>query len=289
LEDRRAFTLEFPDGGRLELGPRTVVMGIVNVTPDSFSGDGTGEDHDRAVERGVEMTHSGAQIIDVGGESTRPGAPDLPLEEELARVVPVVRALRPRIGARISVDTRRAQVARAALDAGADLVNDVSGLRDPGMLPLLSERQTPVVVMHMRGTPATMQRDTGYADLIGTLRGFLDDRVQSAVAGGLADGKILVDPGIGFGKSTEGNLTILRRLPELGAVGRPIVIGASRKAFIGKILGLAVEDRLEGSLAVAAYASMQGAHVVRVHDVTATVRAVRMIDSLRDLEMPHDS
>jgi len=296
LESRPDFTLRFPDGGRLELGRRTVVMGIVNVTPDSFSGDGTGAESrpgaaalDAALERAEEMVQAGAEIIDIGGESTRPGAAAVDPEEELRRLLPVVRRLRRRVDARISVDTRRASVAREALDAGADMVNDVSALRDPGMLPLLCERQTPVVLMHMRGEPHTMQRDTRYADLLPTLRGYLDDRVKSAIAGGLSDDKILVDPGIGFGKSAEGNLAILRRLPELRSVGRPILIGASRKSFIGEILGLPVEQRLEGSLAVAAYASAQGAHVVRVHDVAATVRAVRVIDALRGLEGPGDS
>ena len=289
MEYRPDFTLRFADGGRLELGPRTVVMGIVNVTPDSFSGDGKHSDADAALERAESMLQAGAEIIDIGGESTRPGAAEVAPEEELRRVLPLVQGLKRRLDIRISVDTRRASVARATLDAGADMINDVSALRDPEMLPLLCERQTPVVLMHMRGEPRTMQRDTRYRDLTETLRGYLDDRVKSAIAGGLSGDKILVDPGVGFGKSVEGSLTILRRLPELRGVGRPILIGASRKSFIGEILGLPVEQRLEGSLAVAAYASAQGAHVLRVHDVAATVRAVRMIDALRGLDSPGDS
>ena len=264
-------------------------MGIVNVTPDSFSGDGKESDVDAALERAEGMLQAGAEIIDIGGESTRPGAAEVDPEEELRRVLPVVQGLKRRLDIRISVDTRRASVARATLDAGADMINDVSALRDPGMLPLLCERQTPVVLMHMRGEPRTMQRETRYRNLTETLRGYLDDRVKSAIAGGLSGDKILVDPGVGFGKSVEGSLTILRRLPELRGVGRPILIGASRKSFIGEILGLPVEQRLEGSLAVAAYASAQGAHVLRVHDVEATVRAVRMIDALRGLDSPGDS
>jgi len=289
LEYRPDFTLRFADGGRLELGPRTVVMGIVNVTPDSFSGDGKHSDADAALERAEGMLRAGAEIIDIGGESTRPGAAEVDPVEELRRVLPVVQGLKRRLDTRVSVDTRRASVARATLDAGADMINDVSALRDPGMLPLLCERQTPVVLMHMRGEPRTMQRDTRYRNLTETLHGYLDDRVKSAIAGGLSGDKILVDPGVGFGKSVEGSLTILRRLPELRGVGRPILIGASRKTFIGEILGLPVEQRLEGSLAVAAYASAQGAHVLRVHDVEATVRAVRMIDALRGLDSPGDS
>ena len=296
MEYRPDFTLRFPDGGTLELGPRTVVMGIVNLTPDSFSGDGLQQGSgsgkaalDAALERAESMVRCGAEIVDIGGESTRPGADEVDPDEEQGRIVPVIEGLKGRIDVRISVDTRRAQVARAALDAGADMINDVSALRDPGMLPLLAERQTPVVLMHMRGEPSTMQQQTSYGNLPETLRGYLDDRVKSAIAGGLSGDKILVDPGIGFGKSAEGNLTILRRLPELREVGRPILIGASRKSFIGEILGLPVGQRLEGSLAVAAYASAQGAHVIRVHDVEATVRAVRMIDALRGLELPGDS
>ena len=289
MEYRPDFTLRFPDGGTLELGPITRVMGIVNVTPDSFSGDGKHSDVDGALEQAEEMLQAGAEIIDIGGESTRPGAAAVGPDEELQRVVPLVRELKRRVDARVSVDTRRASVARAVLDAGADMINDVSALRDPDMLPLLRERNVPVVLMHMRGEPRTMQRDTHYNDLTETLRGYLDDRVKSAIAGGLSDDKILVDPGIGFGKSVEGNLTILRRLPELREIGRPILIGASRKSFIGEVLGLPVEQRLEGSLAVAAYASAQGAHILRVHDVAATVRAVRMIDALRGLDSPGDS
>ena len=289
MEYRPDFTLRFPDGGTLELGPITRVMGIVNVTPDSFSGDGKHPDVDGALEQAEEMLQAGAEIIDIGGESTRPGAAAVGPDEELQRVVPLVRELKRRVDTRVSVDTRRASVARAALDAGADMINDVSALRDPDMLPLLRERNVPVVLMHMRGEPRTMQRDTHYSDLTETLRGYLDDRVKSAIAGGLSDDKILVDPGIGFGKSVEGNLTILRRLPELREIGRPILIGASRKSFIGEVLGLPVEQRLEGSLAVAAYASAQGAHILRVHDVVATVRAVRMIDAFRGLDSPGDS
>jgi len=256
-------------------------MGVINVTPDSFSNGGSSVDPGQALESARRMVEAGAQILDVGGESTRPGASEVSAAEELRRVLPIVRAIDREVEGRISIDTRRAEVAQAALDAGADMVNDVSGLRDPAMLPLLADRQAPVVVMHMRGEPRTMQHDTDYRDLMATLHGYLEDRVLSATAGGLSSDKILVDPGIGFGKSTVGNLTILRRLPELRIVGRPIVIGASRKSFIGSVLDLPVGQRLEGSLAVAAYACAQGAHVVRVHDVEVTVRAVRVIDAIR--------
>jgi dihydropteroate synthase len=281
LQTRSDFTIRFPDGGVLELGSRTVVMGVINATPDSFSDGGEFIDPGRALESARRMVEAGAEILDIGGESTRPGAADVAPAEELRRVLPVLRSIERELDVRISIDTRRAEVAREALDRGAVMVNDVSALRDPHMLPLLASRQVPVVVMHMRGEPGSMQDDTRYRDLMATLCGFLEDRVISATIGGLADDKILVDPGIGFGKSVAGNLTILRRLPELGSVGRPIVIGASRKSFIGRLLDLPVDQRLEGSLAVAVHASAQGAHIVRVHDVEATVRAVRVIDAIR--------
>ncbi len=197
-------------------------------------------------------------------------------------MLPIIEGIKRRLGARVSVDTAKAEVARRALDAGADMVNDVSAFGDPEMLDLVAARGVPVALMHMRGKPRTMQRDTRYDDLIGTLVGFLRDRAETAIAAGVGDDKILVDPGIGFGKSTEGNLTILHRLPALKQVGRPILIGASRKTFIGRVLDLPVDERLEGSLAVAAFACAQGAHVIRAHDVAATVRVVRIVDAIRD-------
>jgi dihydropteroate synthase len=257
-------------------------MGILNITPDSFFDGGRHATPEAAVDRAARMITDGADLVDVGGESTRPGADPVSEAEETDRVVPVVQALRRRFPVRISIDTMKAAVARRALEAGADLVNDVSALRDPGMLQVVCDHDAPLVLMHMRGEPRTMQRETGYDDLIGSVIGFLEDCVESAVAGGVADDKILVDPGIGFGKSAAGSLSILEALPRLGRIGRPILVGSSRKSFIGTALGLPVDRRLEASLAVAAYASAQGAHVVRVHDVAATVPAVRMIDAIRD-------
>jgi len=282
MDYRPGFELRFADGGVLTLGPRTRVMGVLNVTPDSFSDGGSNDTLPRAVAAATRILSEGADLIDVGGESTRPGAEPVPPAEEADRVLPVIEAIRrDHRTARISIDTRRAAVARQALDAGADLINDISSLSDPDMLPLVRERRVPVVLMHMRGTPRTMQDDTDYDDLLRSVIGFLRERVEIATSAGVKDGKILVDPGIGFGKSTEGNLTLLKRLPALAGVGRPILVGASRKAFIGKTLDLPVERRLEGSLAVAAYASAFGVHVIRAHDVEATVRAVRMIDAIR--------
>ena len=282
MEQRDEFAVRFADGGRLELGRQTRVMGVLNVTPDSFSDGGHHLSADSALGAAARMCEAGADIIDVGGESTRPGAAPVPETEECHRILPVIDGIKKNLAVRVSADTTKAAVARRALDAGADMVNDVSAFGDPEMLDLVVRRGVPVTVMHMRGTPRTMQEDTHYEDLIGTIVGFLRDCADRAVAAGLSDDKILVDPGIGFGKSTEGNLRILHRLPALQQVGRPILIGASRKAFIGKVLGRPVDERLEGSLAVAAYASAQGAHVIRTHDVAATVRVVRMMDAIRD-------
>ncbi len=282
MVERDDYSIRFADGGTLELGRRTAVMGVLNVTHDSFSDGGRYERPADALDAAGAMVEAGVDLIDVGGESTRPNAEPVDVERETARVLPVVEAIKQRLAVRVSVDTRKAAVARRALDAGADMINDVSALGDPEMLPLLLERRAPVVLMHMRGEPRTMQRDTAYADLLGTVVGFLRDRAESAVAAGVANDKIVVDPGIGFGKSASGSLTLLERLPQLREVGRPILVGASRKSFIGTVLDLPAEQRLEGSLAVAAYASAQGAHVIRVHDVQATVRAVRVIDAIRE-------
>jgi dihydropteroate synthase len=286
MEPRPAYTLRYADGETLDLSGSTRVMGVLNITPDSFSDGGRHADTGGALATATRMCEAGVDIIDVGGESTRPGAPEVCAEEEAARILPVIRRIKSRLGARVSVDTMKADVAARALDAGADMINDVSSLRDPAMLPLLVERGAPVVLMHMRGSPRTMQQETDYEDLLGELTAFLRDRAESAVAAGLPDDKIIVDPGIGFGKSIDGNLMILGRLQLLEQIGKPILIGASRKAFIGAVLDRPVQDRLEGSLAVAAYASAAGAHIIRAHDVDATVRVVRMIDAIRNMNLP---
>jgi dihydropteroate synthase len=257
-------------------------MGVINATPDSFSDGGCYPDVASAVEAATRMVEAGADLIDVGGESSRPGADPVAEAEEQRRVLPVIEALKQRPDVRVSVDTVKPEVARRALDAGADLVNDIDALGDPRMLALVAERRVPVVLMHRRGTPRTMQQDTDYDDLLGAVAGFLRTRVESAVAAGVAGDKILVDPGLGFGKSAAGNCLILKELSELSGLGRPILIGASRKSFVGRILDSPVAERLSGSLAVAAFASAQGAHVVRAHDVGPTVHAVRMIDAIRN-------
>lgn len=281
IPERDVHVVPFADGEGLRLGERTAVVGIVNVTPDSFSDGGLRFDPDEAITAAREMVAAGADVIDVGGESTRPGADPVDPTEEMRRVLPVIEALKNDTSARVSVDTTKASVAASAIDKGVDLINDVTALSDPEMLPLLAESGVPVVVMHMRGTPRTMQRDTSYDDLMEELVAFLQASAQKAIEAGVASDRIIVDPGIGFGKSTSGNLRILRELPTLREVGHPILIGASRKSFIGASLDLPVTERLEASLGVASLAAWQGAHLVRVHDVRETVRAVRMIDAVR--------
>ena len=281
MDDRSGFEIRFADGGVLALGAVTRVMGILNVTPDSFADGGRHVEPAAAVDAAARMADEGADLIDVGGESTRPGAEPVASDEEIARVVPVIEAIRARSTVRLSIDTSKAEVARRALDAGADVVNDVSALGDPDMLGLLRERRVPAVLMHMRGTPRTMQADTRYRDVVGEVAAFLGNAVERTTEAGIPEGKILVDPGLGFGKSAEGNLSILRRLAVLARIGRPILIGASRKSFVGSVLGLPVDERLEASLAVAALAAAHGAHVIRAHDVRATVRVVRMVDAVR--------
>jgi dihydropteroate synthase len=283
MDDRPSYQIRFADGGVMSLGSRTRVMGVLNVTPDSFSDGGRHENLPQALETAARMVEEGADIIDVGGESTRPDAEPVDPGREIDRVLPVIEGIKRAHEIRVSVDTMKVGVARQALDAGADMINDVTAVRDPAMLTLICERRVPVVLMHMRGTPRTMQRQTDYEDVAEEVASFLQERVDIAVAAGVKDGKILVDPGIGFGKSTTGNLSILKQLPTLVRAGRPILLGASRKTFIGKTLGLPVNERLEGSLAVAAYGSARGAHVIRAHDVAATVHVVRMIDAIRNV------
>jgi len=286
MHPRADHELTFADGAVMGLGLRTRVMGVLNVTPDSFSDGNLYPDLPAALERAARMADGGADIIDIGGESTRPGADPVDETEEINRVIPVVEGIKKALSVRVSVDTRKASVARRAIDAGADMINDISTLRDRAMLPLLRETRTPVVLMHMRGEPRTMQRQTRYDDIVADVVGFLRDCSDTAASAGLADDKILIDPGIGFGKSAAGNMTLLNELPALAQIGRPIMIGASRKSFIGAVLDLPVEDRLEGSLAIAAFSAAQGAHMVRAHDVRATLRVVRMIDAIRSTQRP---
>lgn len=251
---------------------RGVVMGILNVTPDSFSDGGLHPDARAAIERGREMLREGAAIIDVGGESTRPGADEVGVSEEAARVLPIVAALAAE-GAIVSVDTRHAEVARECVDAGACIINDVSGFRDAGMREVAVSTGAGLVIMHMLGDPGTMQEAPHYDDVVSEVTHYLRAQAETLQGMGVAGERIALDPGIGFGKTLEHNLELLRRLPEIAALGYPVVVGASRKRFIGAITGQAVpSERLEGSLAAAAWSVTHGAHVVRVHDVAPTVR-----------------
>ena len=242
-------------------------MGVVNVTPDSFSDGGLYLDPEAAIGHGRELVGQGAAILDVGGESTRPGARPVAEDEELARVLPVIEALAGD-GATVSVDTSKSGVAAAALDAGATIVNDVTALRgDPAMAALCAERGATVVLMHMRGNPRTMQDAPRYDDVVAEVAGFLRARMEFALGAGIAAERIWLDPGIGFGKTAEHNLELLRRLPELGQLGQPLVIGTSRKSFLGSSDGAPAAERLGGTIATAVLAAASGAAVLRVHDV----------------------
>jgi dihydropteroate synthase len=266
--------------GDLDLSKRVHVMGILNVTPDSFSDGGQFLSPEAAIARGETMVEEGADILDIGGESTRPGAPPVSLEEEISRVIPIVEILAQRLpNVPISVDTTKAEVARRALAEGASILNDISALTfDPGMVPVLKEHGVPVVLMHMQGTPATMQKNPAYADVVADVRRFFQERISWCAGQGLTN-QIILDPGLGFGKTLEHNLEILRRLAEFKNLSHPILIGASRKSFLGRILSegkdpVSPENRLEGSLAAALLAAQAGCGVVRVHDVLATRRAL---------------
>jgi len=263
----------------LEWGRRTYIMGVLNVTPDSFSGDGI-MDVPAAVARARQMLAEGADIIDLGGESTRPGAQPVPLDEELRRVIPAVEALAGELGAVVSVDTMKSEVARRALRAGAAMVNDVSALRaDPDMAGVVAELQAPVVLMH--GYGAAMSPSALAARVIPEVLEFLEERIESAVASGVARERILVDPGFGFGKTVQQNLEIIRRLRELRVLQLPVVIGPSRKGTIGRVLGgLPVQERVEGTAAAVVVSILNGADVIRVHDVHVLARVARMTDAI---------
>ncbi len=273
------FTFQF--GRRAyDLSSRTYVMGILNVTPDSFSDGGKFLGTEAAVERGAEMAGEGADFIDVGGESTRPGSFSLPTDEELGRVIPVIEQLAGRIHVPISIDTTKAEVARRALEAGASIVNDISALlADPLMVDLVASRNASVILMHMKGTPQHMQENPTYSDVAAEVATFLRDRLAFALAKGIR--QIIVDPGIGFGKKLEHNLRLLRELRSLTTLGVPILVGPSRKSFIGAILDLPVTERLEGTAAAVAVSILNGANIVRVHDVKAMKRVAKVADALK--------
>jgi dihydropteroate synthase len=251
------------------------LMGVVNVTPDSFSDGGLYLDADAAIEHGRELAEQGAGRVVVGGDSSGPGAEAVSAEEELGRVVPVIRGLAD--GGAVSVDTSKLAVAEAALDAGATIVNDVTALQnDPGIAALCADRGVGLVLMHMQGDPRSMQANPTYDDVVDDVKAFLAERLAFAVDSGVAEEKIWLDPGIGFGKTLEHNLELLRRLGELRELGRPLVIGTSRKSFLGKIDGSEVDDRIGGTIASTVFAAAEGADVLRVHDVAETAQAMKM-------------
>lgn len=265
-----------------DFSKRTYIMGILNVTPDSFSDAGIYFDKEKAVEHAVRMQDEGADIIDVGGESTRPGSEAVSVEEEIRRVVPVIEVLAKKVNIPISVDTYKSPVAEAALSAGASIVNDISGLRfDYKMSEVVARNKVPVVIMHIKGTPKEMQKNPTYRALIPEIMDYLQKGMNIARESGISDDKIIIDPGIGFGKTVEHNLEIIRRLKEFTDLGKPILLGPSRKSFIGKILGdLSVTERLEGTASAVAIGIFNGANIIRVHDVKAMVRAARVADAI---------
>jgi dihydropteroate synthase len=290
MAPRKSYQLAW-SGHTLELGQRTCIMGVVNVTPDSFSDGGKFFDTDVAVAQGEKLAADGADILDIGGESTRPFSDPVSVEEEIRRVVPVIEQLAQRVSIPISIDTTKTEVARQAIESGASIINDVSALRfDPGLAALAVEFDTPLILMHMLGEPKSMQVAPRYGNLIEEIRSFLADAVERAEKRGVSRSKIIVDPGIGFGKTVTHNLLLLKHLQAFTSLDLPVLIGPSRKAFIRKLLKQAHEEDIRpdlpivetGTQAAVASAVLSGAHIVRVHDVARTVASVKILDALRE-------
>jgi len=278
------------DGHQLEMGHRTLIMGILNVTPDSFSDGGKFYTYNNAIAQGQKLCEEGADILDIGGESTRPFSKEISEEEEVQRVLPIIEHLAKRVGVPISIDTTKAGVAKRALDAGASIINDIGALRmDPSLADLAAQRKVPVILMHMKGIPGTMQVNPHYDDLIGELKEFLSERIEFAIKKGIERSKIIVDPGIGFGKNTDHNLHVIANLSEFNRLKVPILIGPSRKAFIRNTLkehGMKeyCADAAEvetGTQAVISASILNGAHIVRVHNVANTVSTVKLINAIQ--------
>jgi dihydropteroate synthase len=281
---RKEFVLRCRSGD-LRLGERTLIMGVLNITPDSFSDGGVFFEPNKAIEHGLRMAEEGADIIDVGGESSRPGSDPVPLDEELKRIIPVIEGLASRLEIPISVDTYKSQVAERAIEAGAQMINDISGLRFDPQVPAVAARyDTPLIIMHIKGTPKTMQQDPLYEDLMGEIVDYLREGIAKAEQGGVDPHQVIVDPGIGFGKRAQDNLLIINRLSELNILGRPLLIGTSRKSFIGAVLGVEVHQRGIGTLASVAVSILKGAHIVRVHDVAPMRQTVDMVDAIINAE-----
>ncbi|HHT9129353.1 MAG TPA: dihydropteroate synthase [Candidatus Brocadiaceae bacterium] len=279
---REYFDVSYPHG-KLHLGGKTRIMGILNVTPDSFYDGKRFNTVESAIAHAHKMVEEGADIIDIGGESTRPGAYPLSEAEEVKRVIPIIKILSKQIRKPISIDTYKAKVAEKAINAGASIINDIGGLQmDKKMAKVASEAKVPIVIMHKKGTPRTMQRYTTRNNLLSEIMSYLRKSISVGIKAGIDESRIILDPGIGFGKTFQHNLEILKRLKEFKSLGFPILIGISRKKFIGTILKLSAQERLLGTLATLAVASMNGAHIVRVHDVREAVQIVTMCDAIRN-------
>jgi len=264
-------------------GDRIYIMGILNVTPDSFSDGGMYFSPSKAIEKGIELEQEGADIIDVGGESTRPGATPVPVDEELRRVIPVIKELSRSVKIPISIDTYKSRVAKEAIEAGASIINDVSALRfDPDMIHVLQKYDVKVVLMHMLGTPATMQKNPEYKDVVAEVFEFLKERIQFAENMGIKKDRIIIDPGIGFGKKLIHNLLLIKHIDRFKTLGCPVLIGPSRKSFIGEILNLPVQERMEGTAGAVAYAIMKGVNIVRVHDVRSIKRMIKVMEGIEN-------
>jgi dihydropteroate synthase len=264
------------------LGKQTLLMGVLNVTPDSFSDGGIFFDKEKAIARGLKMVEEGADFIDIGGESTRPGSKPLRLDEELRRVIPVIEFLAKEVDVPISIDTYKSAVAKKAIEAGAQIINDISGLHlDPSLSQVAAKEDVPLVLMHIRGNPETMQKNIHYESLFSEIIQYLKDSIQRAESAGVDPEQIIIDPGIGFGKTVEDNLLILKNLKEFKILGKPLLLGTSRKSFIGKILNADVTERLEGTLSTIVVGVLNGAHIIRCHDVIQAKRAIVIADAVR--------
>ncbi len=280
---KEKFTVNL-NGYRLTLSKRVLITGIVNLTPDSFSGDGLYQnarfEKARIIDLIKKMVNDGADIIDIGGESSRPGASPVSIKEELARTIPIIKILAKKIKVPISIDTHKTEVARQALDNGAVIVNDITALKDTGMARLIARYRAGVVLMHMQGNPRNMQVNPAYSALNSDIITYLDKAIQKAKEAGIAEDKIIVDPGIGFGKTPQHNLEILKRLQDFKILGRPILVGPSRKSFIGKILNLEAQKRIFGTVAACVLAAKFGAKIVRVHDIRPVYEALKITDAI---------
>lgn len=277
---RKVFTLELPDGRTIELGRRTAIVGVLNITPDSFSDGGQNFEPPRAIDRALELESEGADILEVGGESTRPGATRVPVQEELERVMPVLRGLAGRLRIPIAIDTYKSEVAAVAVEQGVVIINDISALRfDPALADVAARTGAVLVLMHMRGEPANMQKIEPSADIFAEIETDLEEAIRQAESRGVKHNQIVVDPGIGFGKTLEQNLAIINHLDRFESFGLPLMIGTSRKSFIGRLTGRPESDRLMGTAGSVAASIIRGAHIVRVHDVKQMIDVVRVTDA----------